>query len=94
LLPVFQIKQVDAGLVNARDAEGRTPLFVCTATGGRSCGGSSGATECMATLLRYRAAVDEADKYGDTPLHMAAKGTIGRSSTWTEAAANCGATVS
>ena len=36
--------------------------------------GGGGATECMATLLRYRAAVDEADNMGDTPLHMAAKG--------------------
>jgi ankyrin repeat protein len=68
-----KIKHVDSNLVNARDAEGRTPLFVCTAAGRR--GQGRGATECMAALLNQRAAVDEADDTGDTPLHMAAKGS-------------------
>jgi ankyrin repeat protein len=69
-----KIKHVDSNLVNARDAEGRTPLFVCTAAGQR--GQGRGATECMAALLNQRAAVDEADDTGDTPLHMAAKGNL------------------
>ena len=57
---------VNTGLVNARDADGRTPLFVCTASKGR------GATECMTTLLQFGAEVDLANSGGYTPLHMAA----------------------
>jgi hypothetical protein len=68
------LKQVDTSLINAPDAEGRTPLFVSTAAGGR--GQGRGGTECMVALLSCRAQVDTADNMGDTPLHMAAKGEL------------------
>jgi len=57
---------INTGLVNAQDANGRTPLFVCTASKG------PGATDCMKTLLEFGAEVDVQNSDGYTALHMAA----------------------
>ena len=56
----------NTGLVNALDADGRTPLFVCTTSKGH------GATDCMTTLLEFGAKVDVQNSGGYTALHMAA----------------------
>ena len=57
---------INTGLVNARDADGRTPLFDCTASKGHE------ATKCMKTLLAFGAVVDLQNSGGYTALHMAA----------------------
>ena len=57
-------------LVNTQDEDGRTPLFVCSASRGH------GATECMRELIRFGAKLDVQDKsQGNTALHNAAIGT-------------------
>ena len=58
----------DNKLVNMVDSQGRSALFVCTASKGR------GATECMSILLRFGADPDIQNQDGFTALHVAAIG--------------------
>ena len=53
-------------LVNAKDNDGRTALYVCSSTKGQ------GATDCMRELIKYGADLDVQNSQGNTALHNAA----------------------
>ena len=57
-----------SNLANMLDSQGRSALFVCTASKGR------GATDCMRTLIRFGANPDIQNQDGFSPLHVAAIG--------------------
>ena len=61
----------DTNLINARDNQGRTALFVCSSSQLKS---SQGAVDCMIALINLNADLDAQDDVGNTPLHNAAIG--------------------
>ena len=63
--------KTDTNLINARDDQGRTPLFVCSSSQLKS---SQGAIDCMISLINLKADLDAQNDVGNTPLHNAAIG--------------------
>ena len=58
--------RINTELVNSRDEDGRTPLFVCSSSE------RQGATECMRELIRFGAVLDIQNSHGNTALHNSA----------------------
>ena len=56
--------------VNAKEDQGRTPLFFCVESN------REGTLQCMEVLLDHKALVDDKNKKGLTALHVAAMGNI------------------
>ena len=63
--------KTDINLINAKDNQGRTPLFLCSSYQLKS---SQGAIDCMISLINLRADLDAQNDVGNTPLHNAAIG--------------------
>ena len=67
-------KTKDTNLINAKDNEGRTALFVSSSSSGEQLKSSQGAIDCMIALINMKADLDAQDDVGNTPLHNAATG--------------------